>query len=282
MWIFCGGMHRAGSTVQYLLTKEIVEYSGTGKALGYVKKQVFPEIYQKNQSQYKNIVVKSHRVFPDIVKLFECSEAVAVYVYRDLRDTVVSKIKKSEDSFQYSQVLKRIQLNLRSYYQWQQVSPILVSRYEEMVNNLEQEAIRISNFLGLEISSEFAANLANKYSINEQKKRISNIRNNSTNIKETKSGSIVDQETLLHDNHIHSGASEQWKSELTPIQVAFIEDQACEWLIAHDYPISQSWLKRKAATILSRRRIMRELQENPDLIKNINSQNLGKIFSNWE
>ena len=57
-------------------------------------------------------------------------------------------------------MLKHIQLNIQTYNQWQRVSPILVSRYEDMAPNLGQEALRIGNFMEIDISESFASELA--------------------------------------------------------------------------------------------------------------------------
>jgi len=253
MWIVCCGMPRSGSTVQYLLTKDIVENTGTGKAVGFVNNQVFDDIYQENNFKYERIVIKTHRAFPSVLSLFDRKEAVAIYVYRDMRDVVLSRIhKKNKNRFNYENVDRFVHLNIKSYLQWLSVSPVLISRYEEMVEDLEREALRIANILGVEITKSFASKLAGKYSLEKQKKRIASIDYEGKNVKRKKSGVYVDLETQLHNNHIRSGKSGQWEYELTPQQIAFIEEHAYDWLVSLNYPISQSWIKRKYAVLSSK------------------------------
>jgi len=251
MWIFCCGMPRSGSTVQYLLTKEIVENQGVAKIIGFVRKKEFADLYQESFAQYKYIIVKSHRYIPQALPLFESGQAKAVYTYRDMRDVVLSRIKKRSMDFGYDVALRIVRLNLNSYHQWQRVSPILVSRYEEMITDLKQEALRIASFLEIEISDDFAVGLAQKYSLAEQIKRIANIDAQGKNTRQTKIGAYYDQEMQLHSDHIRSGKSEQWKTEMSPMQIAFIEGRAYKWLLEHNYPISQSWLKRNISVFMN-------------------------------
>lgn len=248
MWIFCCGMHQSGSTVQYLLTKEIVESNGKGKAIGFLGKRQFGELYHQYGHQYENIVIKSHRFVPDAIPLFEKGEARAIYVYRDLRDTIVSAINKNNCKFNYFNISNSIKNKLKQYYQWQSVNHILVSRYEDMITDLQEEARRIGQHLGIDVSEDFASELAQKYSLEQQKKRIASFDYEKYGVK-FKPNVYYDPETQLHNNHINSGKFEQWKTELSPLQVAFIEARAYDWLIAHGYPISQSWLKRKSMTV---------------------------------
>ena len=91
----------------------------------------------------------------------------------------------------------------------------------------------------------------------EQKKRIAKIDYLAGNTIKKKSGAYVDQETLLHNNHIRSGKSEQWKTGLAPLEVAFIEEHAYEWLVTLNYPISQNWLKRKYSVIVNKKKTNR-------------------------
>ncbi len=250
MWIICCGMPRSGSTVQYQLTKEIVENNGNGKAIGFVRKSEYKELYHKYNGQCKNIVIKSHRFIPDAVPLFEEGNAKAIYVYRDIRDAVLSRIKKRNITFKCSEALELVQLNLGTYYQWQYVSPILISKYEDMVADLKSEALRIGQHLEIEVSEEYASELERKYSIEQQKKRIASFNYEIKGVKQKRWNAHYDKETQLHSNHIRSGKTEQWKTDLSSMQVALIEERAYDWLMAQGYLVSQSWLKRKSSAII--------------------------------
>ena len=243
MWIFCCGMPRSGSTVQYQLTKEIVETQLKGKALGHVSLGKFDKMYHQYHTKNEYVVLKCHGFPPAARQLFAKGEGKAIYVYRDIRDVVVSKLNKRQFNFEKVNVSHLLKKNLRRYYQWQSVDDILVSKYEEMIEDLQREAIRIGDYLGLHLTEQFVEQLAQKYSMEKQKQRIANFDYQNYGI-ETKVGVYYDPESLLHDNHIYSGKSEQWKSELSSLQVAFIEAKAGDWLVDRGYHLSQGWLKR--------------------------------------
>ena len=60
MWIFCCGMRRSGSTLQYQLTARIVEEEGIGKRVEWVKPADFPVLREKYKDYEGLKVFKSH------------------------------------------------------------------------------------------------------------------------------------------------------------------------------------------------------------------------------
>ena len=248
MWIFCCGMYRSGSTVQYNLVKELVETKTGGKALGVISRSQFSEQCRNYDHKERNFVVKCHRFIPDAVPFFQRGEASSVYVYRDPRDIIVSAMRKSEKSFEELDVTRLLRDCIQSYHEWHRLGNILVSKYETMVIDLKQETLRIALHLNIDISEAYALELAEKYAIERQKKRIQDFDYQNDGIR--LASHIYDPETLLHPNHIHTGKSGQWKTELSPLQVAVIEAHTHDWLVTQGYPTSQSWSMRKLSCIV--------------------------------
>jgi hypothetical protein len=249
MWIFCCGMIRSGSTVQYEITQDIIETQAGGKGLGFVRPQQFIDLSSRHDAREQHFVIKCHAFIADALPLFVTGQARAIYVYRDLRDVVVSMMRKQRRDFDSRWVRGLLRNCLTASREWQNVGHILVSRYEDMVGDLRGEAHRIAEHLGMQISDQYARELADKYALEQQKRRIQGFDFRSVGIR-TESGSWMDPKTLLHDDHIHSGASGHWKTKLLPLQVAFIEACAQDWMVRHGYSLSQSALMRRYSQLV--------------------------------
>jgi hypothetical protein len=246
MWVFCCGMRRSGSTVQYQLTAEIVESRGVGRRLGYLRPQQFLQTYEEHQSKDEFLVVKSHAYIEDATELFSSGKAKAIYVYRDIRDVVVSVMVKGNRSFWRVILSGFVDKILEQYSRWSQVEDILISRYETMVTDLKGEALRIADFLDIDLDEFSARQIAEKYSIDRQMKRIrsSDFENHAVQIGQRRS-TMYDPISLLHNDHIYSGEAGQWRAALSPFQTGVVEYLAYDWLVGMGYPISQKWVKQR-------------------------------------
>lgn len=248
MWVFCCGMRRAGSTLQYQLTKEIVESKKVGSGLGWVEPHQFTQLYSSCRNEEGFFVVKSHRYIEKATELFSKEEAKAIYVYRDIRDVVVSMMNQSNKSFARVMLSRFVDLILDEHYKWTSVGDILVSKYETMVTDLGRESLRIADYLGVDLDESAANLVAEKYTSGRQVQRIRSF--NYGNLVTRSVAAAYDPASLLHANHIHSGKSEQWRTTLSRFQVGLIENIAYDWLIDRGYPTSQDWTIRKVAAIM--------------------------------
>ncbi len=237
-------MTQSGSTLQYLLSKEIVAKHG-GKTLGNLGGQSLDKLIQLFDGSYPYLLIKTHAFPAAANRLFDESRAGAIFVHRDLRDSIVSNRRKHTHlNFDRLTVIEQItRTKLAQQAGWQAIDHKLVSRYDIMSADIKTEALRISQFLQLDITDEFATELAEKYALKAQKKRIAGFDFEKHGIK--KRHTYFDPVTQLHSNHIGTGLSGQYKTELRPIQIALIEALAEEWLIKHQYPLSQSWELRQ-------------------------------------
>lgn len=248
MIIICCGMKRSGSTVQYQIAKEIIERNKLGKGLGFVVADDFSRISEKYKNGPEMVVIKTHDFLEDKLQTLERDQYKAVYIYRDLRDVTVSIMAKGNRVFSRFMLSGALDQILEADAKWRTVDNLLISCYEFMIDNLAQEVRRIAEFLEIQLQEEEINLLAEQLSLGNQVKRIKAVPNDEKEIKKGKQKQIyVDQKSLLHENHIHSGAYGQWKTSLTPVQIGIVESYVYSWLLLQDYHISQKWVNRRIA-----------------------------------
>jgi len=222
MWIFCCGMMRSGSTVQYQITKDIVETSGTGYGLGWIEVHDFPEAYASQPYEEQRLVVKTHAFTEKIGEVIASGEGRAIYVHRDIRDVTVSLMHKRKKSFWYILLATPfMEMVLENHKDWTSQPGILVSKYEEMIADLKQEVLRIANYLEIPLKETEAEQIASKHALERQIAKVKQLETS-----ERQSGNMLDSELLFHRNHIHSGQVGQWVNSLTTSQVRLLETLA--------------------------------------------------------
>ena len=245
MWIFCCGMPRSGSTLHYQLTAELVESQGVGKRVGFVDPLSLEALglLANAESDDKFLVVKCHNYSERAAELISSGKGKAIYIYRDIRDALVSYMNRCNISCEEAMRLDGgfVQTSLSNYYKWNSVDTVLVSQYEDMIDHLKEEVIKIADFLGLKISDRIAMSLARKHTLIEELQHIRHFdyEQGGVQIKNTHWEGSYDPKTHLHQNHIRSGKKEQWKYFLSNYEVLQVEAIAHEWLKERGYPLSQ-------------------------------------------
>ncbi|MEA5469175.1 sulfotransferase domain-containing protein [Spirulina sp. 06S082] len=232
MIVFCCGLMRSGSTLQYKLTQTLVEKVGKGSGLGWLpsvpnKEDLFHRATESDRDNY--YIVKIHGYSPDFGDLIRQNKGKAIYVYRDLRDVVTSFMswrKCSFDAVIREQWLEKV---MRDSKKWESLETIYISKYEVLMQNLEKEVLGIAEHLGISISNDLAKEVAEQCSIDRQKKK--------TELMQSKQQKI-DSQNILHQNHISSGKSQRWLQELSASEIAYIEQKTAPWLLAHNYDLA--------------------------------------------
>jgi hypothetical protein len=239
-------MKRSGSTLHYQLTKEIVESSNAGKALGTIDPVYFKHFQEKHPNKDEFLIIKCHDFIDEARDLFSSNRAKAIYVYRDIRDVVVSIMNKNKLSFINVLQSGFIRSLIEEYAKWKSLNGILVSKYEIMITDLMKEAIKIADYLEITLDESTARKIAEKYTIDRQILRVQNFDYDNNGIES--GANMYDPVSLLHKNHMYSGKPEHWKTTLSRFEVALIENMAGNWLIGENYLVSQNWIIRKAAS----------------------------------
>lgn len=236
-WVFCAGMIRSGSTLQFQLTSTIVERATIGSRVKYAPESEFENIKKEfPDSERELMVFKVHVCTPTLAQECLDERARVIYSYRDIRDVAVSAIRKFGMSFDQLIETKWLDQAIADYYRWTALPSISVSRYEEVYNNVIGEAKKINAYLGFPLQPLVVEEVAADYTIEKQKLRIEQIRvRHGSHIS---GGEIVfDPTELLHHNHIHAGEIGGWRRFLSPEQRAVLTDKYSDWLIETGYDL---------------------------------------------
>jgi Sulfotransferase domain len=232
MWIFCGGMYRSGSTVQFQITADLVEKFGIGKRIEWDNLHDFKKLKNKYNRYQKLKIFKTHVCSDDIAHEFHNFKAKGVYIFRDIRDVFVSSMKKNSRSFKELWEQNFLEHCLDEFQKWINMPRILISKYEDVIDDLTMEVKRIADHIEIKINHIVAEEIASNYSIEKQLERVKKINKISNK-------TIFDPISLLHNNHIFSGKTRQWESELTREDILLIEKQSNIWLKKNGYELSK-------------------------------------------
>jgi hypothetical protein len=168
-----------------------------------------------------------------LAQLQQDGEARIVYVYRDIRDVVASiSMKYSIPAFSF--IGGGVQSILREFEQWTSIPGIHVARYEQMLDDLPGEIVRLSAYLGIPVDETGAAKLAAEFSLDRQRARISSAfsgKGGTTG----RGRNEHDPLSLLHNHHIQSGAHGSYRGVLRTREIAALEWVCRHWLRAHGY-----------------------------------------------
>lgn len=239
MWLFCGGMQRSGSTLQYQIVSKIVEDFNLGKKVEFDKPEFFNKIREKHRGYKKYKVFKSHKLNQSIRSEFD-DNAKAVYIYRDIRDVIVSLMFKQEKSFDFFFERKIIEKLLTTHSKWIAINNVLISKYEDVENDIKIEVKRIAAFLNISIKDTYADYIAYEFGLEKQQQRINDFLGKKEYIErigKNKVKKIFDPKSLLHHNHITQYKKKGWINNLKHEQIRKVEEIAGDWLLKNGYEL---------------------------------------------
>ncbi|MBD1909214.1 MULTISPECIES: sulfotransferase domain-containing protein [unclassified Leptolyngbya] len=254
MWVFCGGMFRSASTLQFQITTRLVKDAGVGEQIGWIDAYRFAEIQRTHTHKPGFKVVKVHVCTESIQAEFLQDNALGIYIFRDVRDVFSSYLKQRQKSFQFIWNEGFLETCLNNYKIWTTLPNTLVSTYQRVMDNPPEEVLRIAHHLNLDINLEECQQIADDYSLESQQQRIECFRKQllQTPLNPNDHREIVDyhdEETLLHMNHIDSAKRGRWREDLLPEEVALIEEKVIEWCNQHSY--NPSLFLQKSNALLS-------------------------------
>ena len=79
MWLFCCGMQRSGSTVQFQITTDLVETAGLGQRVNWVRPKNFPALQEKYNDRKEWLVFKNHTLTPAMAAEFTRGNAKGIF-----------------------------------------------------------------------------------------------------------------------------------------------------------------------------------------------------------
>jgi hypothetical protein len=241
-------MYRACSTWQYEVVVHLVEQHFSGERLGYVTGESYAEMHVP-AANVRNLqrpwrVLKSHEGHRSFARALESGAALAVYVYRDIREVALSLKHKRSTTFEElvrSGMIHQILANDRF---WRARPRVLVQRYEALIADPATAVVQLGRHLGLGVTRREGAEIADEYSLTANRRRIENLRKRllaaGIDLDDPGNGQICDPITLLHWNHLRTGRKSSWETEATPQQHAQIERLCGSWLEAHGYQLPET------------------------------------------
>lgn len=258
MWIFCGGMPRAGSTLQFQLTAHLVEQAGLGTRVEWVRPPELAALISRHSATPGLKVCKTHVCTPEVQAEFSRGNAKGVYVYRDVRDAIVSRMRKSGQSFDALERAGFLDRILVAFDAWTSLDGVLVSRYENLIADATTEVAHIAAHLGITLDRAGCERIAEQYSMDRQRERIEQVQNEG---RMRQSGAVTyDPVSNLHVDHIRSGRSGEWRTVLSARELKAVDRRAASWLAAHGYAPSLARWERAVLLLQQAARHLRSLR----------------------
>ena len=237
-------MPRSGSTLHYQLVKSALELSRIGTGVGWVGGRTYQQVADEaRDGRVVAVKVHSYVQLPGVAAAESRGEARCVYIYRDIRDVVLSLMHIQDRGFRDVVDVGDIEAMLRDYVAWTSFRSTFTSQYEVVIRNLLHEVSRLNEGFGFGLSHDQVAKIAEDHSLDRQRERAEAAAEASGDDR----GSY-DPATLLHPEHIRSGAPGEWRSMPT-VDVAFVEALARTWLPERGYGLSTTAWQRFAASL---------------------------------
>jgi hypothetical protein len=233
-WIFCGGMIRSASTLQYQMASELIERTGFGRRTCYYD----PSEHMQALSGCPNFgfsTFKSHEVTQQIALICEKEFGKALYIYRDLRDVISSFQQKEATHFGESELTRMVAHLLKTDREWRSLPNVYVSRYEDVVGFEQKEIINIAEFLQIPVQQSLVTAIIDSVTYRGAQEIIKHSEENDWI--EVNSNNIYHQHTLLHKNHLQGGVIGRFRADLLIGQQQLIESVAGDWLEMYGYAV---------------------------------------------
>lgn len=232
-WIFCGGMLRSGSTLQYNIAAEMVELCGAGRR----------EVYIEDHGKYfggplpaELTVFKSHELSAPIADLFRQRKCLALISFRDVRDVVASWQAKTRKPMEVAAGLRIAESAINNFHPWEQLPSeyVLASKYEDVVDNIPAEVHRIAKLIQLKLDADQENAISTAVSVPEIERRLGDLGSEDL----TKSaGMSWDTRSLVHVDHLNGGEIGRYKLELSEELADELTRRHEDWLLSHGYAL---------------------------------------------
>jgi sulfotransferase family protein len=245
MLVFCAGMPKAGSTLQYNLCKELL---GDRVAIdyGWVPAARWAEGFKPSwgDTSHEHAVLKCHGLPPWIEEAASSSAVRIVSTYRDLRDVAASaRDFQPEKDFDY--LLATLSFTVEQLQRLEGLPNCLIQRYEAMIERPEATVRQLAEHLGCEPTAEQIGEMATRWEVKAVKERATKSRAPqrwsrhrwASVLRRRESQPEWDSETLLWPTHISSreGRPGGYEAVLARDEIDTIEGRFGQWLRQRAY-----------------------------------------------
>lgn len=225
-YVFCGGMIRSGSTLQYNIVAELLESAFGSARTTWVEAADHAEFFRTN-GRFPT-AFKSHVLTAEIRSELEQGTSSAVATYRDVRDVVASSILKFGISPDAVSAVQQARVAIVNFSQWEAQEQTLVSKYEQFVDHVPEETARIADFLELRCSRQEIRRVAEK---------CTGLKALQPNLGSPARSDAFDSYTLLHSDHCNGGTVSRYREELGPDVISALNVEFGDWLASHGYSL---------------------------------------------
>lgn len=241
MIVVCAGMYRACSTWQYDVAAHLIERHRGGHRMGYLVPGAFaawpPARRHPRDDWY---VVKSHEGGPAFAAALTSGRATALYAHRDLRDVVVSMLRKRQQSFEAFVREGMVHQILTNDRFWNARPGVLTQRYEAVVADPVGAVVELARHLGIRLGPGESQRIADEYSFEATRRRLdglaARLAAQGVDLVDPGNAQLYDATTLLHWNHLHEGKVGGWRDQAAPVERAVLRRLCARWLSTHGYP----------------------------------------------
>ena len=229
-WIFCGGMARSGSTLQFQIASELVERTGAGRRAGWYAAGNFARASRDHAASEGLLVFKAHRLTPAIVAEVRENGGRALCTHRDIRDVTASWMSMNDRSFAVVWQEGLLQRWTERFDEWAILPGTYVTHYSLLRDDLVGEVKRVAQFLELSTTHALLQDIAEDLSLERQVARIAS--------QKLAPDERMNPHTLLHDKHITHAGDGGYSRKLRPFEVDLVELQCADWMARHGYAVS--------------------------------------------
>ncbi len=183
---------------------------------------------------------KSHHQYRELSEFTEFNDLLPIYVARDPRDvalsgshTLVQQSSASDQAIRLKRMIAAVLQGDKDVHYWCRVSwkdhvlqyleqGVFYLRYEDMLDEPTRESIRLLRYIGLERNAEQIDSAIEKQSFQAARER------------------FLQRDDRWRAHFLRVGTKEQWKSELTPEQLAQFDEALGPMLIRLGYTPSSN------------------------------------------
>jgi hypothetical protein len=219
-------MARSGSTLQYQIASELVERLSLGVRVPWQAKGEFASVRHQHRSESGWRVFKAHRLTSAARDEILHHGGRVLTCHRDIRDVTVSWMQKNHHEFSHVWERGLLARWTERLDEWAELPEAYVTPYNRLRDDLGGEVRRVAEVLGLDPPGTVIEAITNTLNVEEQRKRTARL---------VQSRQPQDQHSLLHYNHLATGADALYTSRLRPAEIRAIETQCAEWMKRHGY-----------------------------------------------
>lgn len=221
MWVFAAGMPRSASTLQYQIAKELIKRNELGCDFGWVNPKEHGTLKAQCNHPSDLCLLKSHSITDFIHEKMSRHNAIALYSHRCILD-VVSSLKHKNNTTYTNERLRNLVLSIKkTHEQWLQWDNVIVQKYEDLVDQLEECANEIAVAMKIDIDCSHMKEIVDALRIEKQTAYIEKL-HGADNLVKVDQHNEYDPESLLHLNHISGGLVGRYVENLTHSEIETI------------------------------------------------------------